>query len=183
MGPFLYVLFACAFGISLHHVLRGPWRAPLVCLLLAAAGIVFCLASEHGLLERIGTAGLPILILLAFSFLYKRSLSRSLAMAPSIRAFGLANFGRLDVDGDGMISRVDLMLLRDNQDLSDADKQMLRQMSWDVPLIGHVVDTYTSVSAMTGSVLVVSEHGISREDLESYPSRIKNEFELEFGVQ
>ena len=124
---------------------------------------------------------LGIAITLGFSSWHKQNLRRMVALAPSVREFGLSNFNWLDGDGNGLIARADLSLARERKMLSPVERQMVVYFGLHLGNIGHVTDSMMSVFPMSPSVVVIEEHAINRGDLEGYPDKVRAEYERQYG--
>lgn len=179
-------LYGALVGFVLRKVIGGRNRDLIASTIVAAVGGIALGALgpslDMGVVASVAAIALAIGTMLVCSAIGRASLRRSLMMAPAIREFGLANFDRLD-GGDGVISQSDLTVVLAGDTLTQSERKLADRMSWDLPLIGHVVDTITSVSPHAGMVATFNIYGASRSDLESYPKRVAAEYEREYGAR
>lgn len=167
---------ARAFG-----VIYGIFAGPLVAVFSKSLGLQSVLEIVVGLL----CVFVPITCYCVF---HKRNLKRAVERAPSLRDWILRNFAELDADGDGVITRADIYAFRATVGRNDADRKNASRTAYELCVIGHVIDTVTGFAIMmdgtgTGGVVAVNLYGISPADAESYPARIAQTYEAEFGSQ
>jgi hypothetical protein len=82
-----------------------------------------------------------------------------------------------------MIILMDLIAMEQSGSLSPEDQEMLRLMELDMNEIGHVIDS-RAIPVITGAggmVAVIHTYGVTRDELESYPQRIRQAYEKVFG--
>jgi hypothetical protein len=189
MNTIGYALFIALWGGLLGATIRAAIssrkRDLIACTIVAAAGGIglgaFGPAIGLSPLGSAATTALAVGIVLFISTMSRRSLLRSVTMAPAVREFALANFDRLDFDGDGTISRVDLEITVGGNSLTESERKLAKRMAWDLCHIGHVIQTITSVSPHTGAVAHINVYGANRQDLETYPERIRAKYTTEYG--
>ncbi len=182
--PLFIVLVACIGSLlgSCLHMSIG-WRSgyPIACGVVAfLAGIASKCAGVDAISATTGVV-LACLAILVFGLQHKRSFTLSVSYAPRLSQYGLDNFTRLDVDGDGIISLFDLWDAANLPSNSREDLIMLRLLERELPKIGHVIDTSIVVSPMSAGVVTYDHHGMNLEDLEKYPQKIRVMYEQEFG--
>ncbi len=110
-------------------------------------------------------------------------------IAPQIKRFALRRFKDLDRDGDGVITRNDLALLKDVK-FNPTERRLLQELEWLLGDIGHVIDviptsTYSynqfqsscsGFPVWSAGTVDVNIYGVSQADLEKYPTVIKNRY-------
>ncbi|MBX9669732.1 MAG: hypothetical protein K2X93_19065 [Candidatus Obscuribacterales bacterium] len=104
-------------------------------------------------------------------------------IAPQIKRFALRRFQDLDRDGDGVITHNDLALLKDVK-FNPTERRLLQELDWLLGDIGHVIEvvptsTYSSCSGFpvwTTGTEYINIYGVNREDLEKYPTVIKDRY-------
>jgi hypothetical protein len=167
-----------AFCVTL--LFNGSRRVKYAAFSLFGAGLITALFPGVPFAETGCGVAMALGVLIICSAMSRRSMLKSMRMAPALRDYGLENFDRLDFDRDGLISRWDLEIGL-SQELSTQERQLMRRLAWDLWHVGHVIDTFTSVAATSGSVVVIDEYGASPEDLRTYPERIARKYKQEFG--
>jgi uncharacterized membrane protein YeaQ/YmgE (transglycosylase-associated protein family) len=177
-------LYGALVGTLLRKVIKGRNRDLFACTIVAVVGGVTLGALGPSMditpLASAAAIALSIGIVLISSALARASLRRSVMMAPAIREFALANFDRL-AGKDGLISQADLTVILAEDTLSPHEQELADRMSWDLHLIGHVIDSITSISPHSGAVAHLNVYGASRSDLESYPQRVAARYEQRYG--
>lgn len=123
---------------------------------------------------------LAVAVIVAFSIHYRNSFGMAVVNAPARSVFALTHFERLDADGDGCITIIDLEDARSSPFFNAQDRQLLKHMMRQIDRIGHIVRTSHAVSP-TGGIYTFHLYGINRTDLETYPNRLRVMFEEEFG--
>lgn len=170
-------------GSSLRVLIGGRKGFLSGCFLVAlAGGIASNLAAASLFASALGVA-MAVAIVVAFSLHYKSQFALAVIYAPKLVNFALSRFDQLDVDGDGAVTMIDLW---DAGAMPVFDRQetiMIRLLERELHRIGHVVGTSiaTSPMGMHGGVASIEHYGISREDLEKYPAKIRALYEREFG--
>lgn len=181
----LIALWGGLVGAAIRAAISSPKRDLIACSIVAAAGGIGLGAFGSAIgLNRLGSAAtiaLSVGIVLFASIMSRRSLLRSVMLAPAVREFALANFDRLDFDGDGTISRFDLELVLGGESLSRPEQKLAKRMAWDLCHIGHVIQTITCVSPHSGAVAHINVYGANRRDLETYPERIRQKYASQYG--
>jgi hypothetical protein len=126
-----------------------------------------------------------ILVLLVFAALTvyviktdREAAARRLAMAPRVRNFGRAYFDTL-ADNTGVITAETLRNAIDLWERTGRDTTMLEHLLDNLGWIGHVTRTEViPVRPIPGrgipvGPILVRDYAISKEDLETWPSRVK----------
>jgi len=111
------------------------------------------------------------------------AIAYQVGMAPAVRDYFAARFGSLDADGDQLIKREDLDRARADKNVDIHDETMLEQATSHLSEVGHVIGVRqepTAVISATGGMPIIIDvpvHGISREDLETYPQRLREKYQ------
>jgi len=172
---------AAEFGVS--HLFTGPRREVYAVLILFGAGLLATLIPGVPFAETGFGVASAIAVLIACSTLSQRSLRNSMRLAPSVSAFALKNFDRLDKRGNGVISREELEVALAYDSFTPAERVLLKRLAFDLCLAGHVIDTLVAVSPNSGGVSTLNIYGANRSDLESYPNRVRAEYERQYGTR
>ncbi len=97
-----------------------------------------------------------------------KQIEREALMAPRVPAVGLAMFSRIDTAGTGVIRADQIYSFLRKNEVDDETRAVLSFIADTIGGIGHVVDV---ISGATISAMPVCIYGISRRDLQTYPSR------------
>ncbi len=107
----------------------------------------------------------------ALSVVYFVSRSRNNAAkdAPALVEFALANFGKLDRNGDGEYTRSDIWACIESGKFSDADVKMLKRLMYRTESIGHVYEWMSMASYPPA--YPIGLYSVNRKDLTAYVQR------------
>lgn len=185
METLLYALLAGLLAgvttAALTGLARHAHRVRIGASVLVLAGLVALLCGV-GTLPAIAGTLVSIAALKLFWVLNEASLRKSAAMAPAVASYALANFDKLDIDGDGLLTQADLQVALDDEGLGQNERALVKRLRFDLSLAGHVIDSYVSMSPMSGAGTVINTYGASRADLESYARRVADEYAREYGA-
>ncbi len=91
--------------------------------------------------------------------------------APALVEFALANFDKLDKDGDGNYVRGDINACIESGKFSDADVNMLYRLMYRTEAIGHVYD-WMIVASYPPPSPAIGLYAVNRKDLAAYKQRM-----------
>ncbi len=91
--------------------------------------------------------------------------------APAIVEFALANFDKLDKNGDGNYVRGDVYACIESGKFSDADVNMLYRLMYRTESIGHVYD-WMIVASYPPPSPAIGLYAVNRKDLAAYKQRM-----------
>lgn len=188
-GTLVFALLGVMVGLMAVEIgrLTSPTRLK-VSVLVGVLGVLL-LGWGLGVLsgqETVGTIGGIICAsacALTAGFLSARledQIRRLVHMAPHVQAYTLDHFRELDFDGDGVITRADLEALAKCRSAEECE--LREHIANNLDEIGHVVDSYVSYGLVPigGSVFPTTithcRWGISREDLPTYPERVRAKY-------
>lgn len=97
-----------------------------------------------------------------------KQVEREVEMAPRVPAVGLALFDRIDETRTGVIRADQIWSFLRKNEVDEDTKAVLQFIADTIGSIGHVVDV---VSGAHYNAMPVCIYGISRRDLQTYPSR------------
>lgn len=178
-------LYGGFLGLLLRSVINGRKRDLIACAAITVlGGIVLALfgtALGLGIAGAAATIGLADALILAGSEYSRRSLLASVTIAPALREFALTNFKRLDFDGDDVISSGDLARVLADHSLTEAEQRLAERLAADLSYVGHVVDVISMAGPYPGAFAHVASYGANRQEIETYPERIRLSYERKFG--
>jgi len=174
---------AGAFGFAISHLFTSTRRVVYAGLILFGAGLLAALIPGVPFVETGYGVAAAMVMLIVCSTLSERSLRNSVRMAPAVSAFALKNFDRLDKRGDKVISRDELEVALAYDSYTPAERVLLKRLAFDLCLAGHVIDTLVAVSPHSNGVSTLNLYGVNRSELESYPSRVRAEYERQYGTR
>jgi len=170
-----------AIGSAISLVFQSRRRCTYASGILVGAGLIATLFPGVRFAEAGYAVAAALVVLLVCSMVSRHSLRRSMQFAPLLRDYGLKHFKRLDLGGDGYLTREDLEVALLDAELSAEDRKLIKRLAWDLCVAGQVVDTTVSVSPASGTVVHYEHYGVSREDLQTYPQRIAERYAREYG--
>jgi hypothetical protein len=124
----------------------------------------------------------------------KAWLKRLVANALDLRNYALRVFDELDADRNGDITRMDLEDFREKHrehllagasyGTGSPEALLFHQLDHNLSVIGHVVSSHIAVMPTPmGGAHCIETYGISRADLESWPTRVSCMLVDEFGSE
>lgn len=152
--------------------------------LLAAA----LLAAPIGLMPVTGAGelsfiypALAVLLALAtayssltlFNFLHERSLVKEAEMAGRVSRFSLANYARLDLEGEDFLSTWTLNEVQRLDNWTPAELELIKYMIAHIDRIGHLIGVMSAPVPGGSAHASIPVYNICRADLESYEGKAK----------
>jgi hypothetical protein len=167
----------------------GPKSTYRICLVIAIVGGLLggIFGKDFGL-GQYGGFFPPVIGIAAvctFAKLRMAWMKRLCETALDVRGFGIRLFDQLDTDGNGVITALDILDFEQRYDgiLPKDDAVLFELLVKNLSIIGHVVDSRIGIMpAPMGGAVAIDIHGISRQDLEKWPSKISTNMADEFGL-
>jgi len=179
----LFGALAGAVGFGIAHLFKGPRRDLYAGLMLFGAALVVTLIPGVPFAATGYGGATALVVLIICSTLSERSLRNSVRLAPAVSGFVLKNFDRLDKKGDKVICRDEIEVALEVDSFTQAERLLLKRLAFDLCLAGHEIDTLVAVSPNSGGVSTISIYGVNRSELESYPARVRAEYERQYGAR
>jgi hypothetical protein len=167
-------------GSSLHLLVRGRSGLLVATAAIALGGSVVSKLAGASLGSCMLGVGLAVALTFAMVYQHKHRLELSILRAPQLVTFATRNFHVLDADGDGNITLADLWDCWDKGRILPQDRDFIRALEQDMDYIGHVAGV-TIASCPNGGAVSVPHFAISRQDLETYTTRIRAKYESDIG--
>ncbi len=182
---FMMGLMGAGLGLTMRMALRGPYMTWVVCGVLVMLHMVAGIYLSHKGVSTVPASAvaafLSVSAVLLYRHLWQSKLTQLIVDAPALMAFAQGRFGELDIDGDGLLTKLDLWEAKDRLTLSAAEQYLLKQLDANLWLIGHVIHTTRTMSPMTGTVVYLDTFGASRDDIGNWSLRALDTYERDFS--
>lgn len=107
----------------------------------------------------------------ALTYLVARLRNRDAIAAPDLVKFALANFDKLDSNGDGEYTRADIWACIESGKFSEADTKMLKRLMHRTEAIGHVYE-WMLLASFPPPSFPIGLYAVNRKDLAAYEQRM-----------